>query len=217
MDVINGNTAVQGEARLLQVFPPFGSWETETVIPSIGGDVWVPGRWEPKNDFTHNDVLYEWASIVGELLRAAPDGKSYHLGGMYIEFENNGGAAVSTPTVSRDEGSSYYSSLSVHATRDYLRVPMTARTLTSTDETNFPAGNRLTNFARTEGTAGVHGKTYSAAQQSRIYGAALVAYPDFSDSSQDMVFSRFYYSDSANQMIKVDGSEIGVEWRVNLQ
>lgn len=176
----------------------------------------LPGWWNFQHDFDRNLILYEWATVVGELLRNAPDRKPYYFGGMYIEFENNGGAAVSPPTAGRDEGGSYYEDLLASSTRDYLRVPLTALTLTSTDEDKFPFGNRVTAFAQTSGVTGVHGKTFSAAQQSRIYGAALVAFPDFGDATQDLVFSRFYYSSSANQMTKLVGSEVGVEWRVNL-
>jgi hypothetical protein len=181
------------------------------LVPTI-----LPGTWHSKQNFEKNSILYEWATIVGELLRNAPDRKPYHLGGMYIEFENNGGSAVSPPTVARDEGGNYYEDLLMHATRDYLRVPMTAVTLTSTDDELFPFGNRVTSFAQTAGLTGVHGKTFSAAQQSRIYGAALVAFPDFGDATQDLVFSRFYYSDPDNQMVKLVGSEVGIEWRINL-
>lgn len=174
------------------------------------------GCWSPQCDFQPNLVLYEWASIVGELLRNAPNRKLYHIGGMYLEFENNSGAAVSPPTPVRDEGGSYYESLLTHPTRDYLRLPATAVTLTSTNESLFPFGNRVTAFAQSEGVAGVHGKEFSAAQQSRVYGVALAAYPDFSDATQDLLLSRFYYSDTDDQLVKLTGSQIGVEWRLNL-
>jgi hypothetical protein len=88
--------------------------------------------------------------------------------------------------------------------------------LTSTDEDRFPFGNCVTTFAQTSGVTGVNGKPFSAAQQSRVYGAALVAFPDFGDATQDLVFSRFYYSTASKQLVKLAGSEIGIEWRVNL-
>lgn len=226
-DNIFGPEAVKGEVRFCKVGDrgrsPGGFrsvFSVDSVVPNlIGGkqhDVSLPGYWHWRDAWQHNDVLYEWATIVGELLRNAPDKKPYHLGGMFIEFENNGGAAVSPPVVARDEASSYYNGLLTHPNRDYLRVAMTAQTLTSTDDVLFPNGNRVTNFAQTSGTTGVHGKTFSAGLQSRIYGAALVAFPDFGDATQDLVLSRFYYDDTDNQMIKIDGSEVGVEWRLNL-
>ena len=176
----------------------------------------LPGDWRYSKPFEPNLVLYEWAAIVGEMLRNAPDRKPYHPAALYIEFQNAAGAAVSPPTVVRDEGGNYYEELLTSPDRDYLRVPMTAATLTSSDEDKYPLGNRVTYFAQTSGVTGVHGKTFSAAQQSRVYGAALVATPDFGDATQDLIFSRFYYSDADNQMVKLVGSQIGIEWRVLL-
>lgn len=176
----------------------------------------LPGTWHFSRNFARNIILYEWATITGELLRNAPDRKPYHPAALYVEYENNGGADVSPPTVARTEGGSYYEDLLSSPNRDYLRVPLTAATLTSTDEEKFPFGNRVTFFAQTSGVLGVHGKEFSAAQQSRVYGAALIATPDFGDATQDLVFSRFYYGDADDQLVKLVGSQIGIEWRVNL-
>ena len=222
LDNIYPPTAVHGEMRCRRIWLP--SLGGQTRVPNIvrkGGKSrlsykYLPGKWLGENEFASNLVLYEWATIVGELLRKAPDKKPYGLGGMYIEFENNAGAPAAVPAVDRNEGRSYYDELLTSSNRDYLRVPLIATTLTSTDEIQFPAGNRVTAFAQTEGVTGVHGKVFSASQQSRIYGAALVAFPEFADATQDLVFSRFYYSDSDNQMIKITGSQIGIEWRLNL-
>ncbi len=173
-------------------------------------------RWEPQGAFESNQVMYDWATIVGELLRGAPDGKPYKIGGLYLEYENNGGAPVSPPTFERDGGIDYYTNLSGSATRDYLRVPLTVVDLESSNTSNFPGGNALTFFGRTDGVVGVHGKTFSNAVSSRVYGGALVAYPDFGDATQDLVFSRFYWADTANQIIKATGSQIGLEWSIQL-
>lgn len=161
--------------------------------------------------------MYDWATATGELLRNAPDRKNYHLGAMYLEFENNSGAAVVAPSFTRSGGISYYNDLISHATIDYLRVPLTAVTLTSTDSTKFPGGNRITAFAQTQGVTGVHGKPFNATQQSRVFGMALVVTPEFSDATQDLVFSRYYFDDTDDQLIKLVGSQIGVEWRLDLE
>jgi len=174
-------------------------------------------HWEPQGAFESNQIMYDWATIVGELLRGAPDGKPYKIGGLFIEFEVNGGAPVSPPTFERSGGIDYYTSLAGSATRDYLRVPLTVVDLESTNTSNFPGGNALTFFGRTDGVVGVHGKTFSNAVSSRVYGGALVAYPDFGDATQDLVFSRFYWADTANQIVKATGSQIGIEWGVTLQ
>jgi hypothetical protein len=92
-----------------------------------------PERWVFNRPFSKNIFLYDSATIVAQLLRNDPAGKQWHLGTMYIEFENNGGAIVAVPTPSRDEGKSYFDGLALSSTRDYLRVPVIATKLESTD------------------------------------------------------------------------------------
>ncbi len=182
----------------------------EQVAPLVRGRARLSSVRETRA-WAHNDILYGWASVVGQLLTGAPDGKPYKIGAMYIEFENNGGVAVSAPSFTRADGLDYYSGLSVSSVRDYLRVPLIAATLSSSDETNFPGGNVTTFYAQTAGTAGVHGKAFNDSVQSRVYGAALVATPEFSDASQDIVYSRLYFP-SAEQLIKLIGSQLAVSW-----
>ena len=212
-DVVNPHAMVSGSVRGHLVYPmPVRAFDPLTAKRRRQQRWWVP-----QGDFEHNEVMYDWATIVGELLRGAPDGKPYKLGGMYIEFENNGGAPVYPPSFDRDDGVAYYNGLSASATRDYLRVPMTVIDLDTTDVSNFPGGNRVTCFARTDGVTGVHGKTFSNAVSSRVFGAALVAFPAFGDATQDLVFSRFYWSNTDNQIVKATGSQIGLEWPITLQ
>lgn len=177
----------------------------------------VNGIWVPHTKWQQNDILFDWASIVGNLLRNAPNLKPYFIGGMYIEFENNGGAPVSIPTFDRSGGIGYYNDLLTSPNRDYLRVPLTAHTFDSTDEDLFPGGNALVFFARTEGIEGVHGKPFSDAVSSRVYGGALVSFPDFADPTQDLVFSRTYFDDTDEQLIKLAGSQLGLEWPITLK
>jgi hypothetical protein len=218
---LHPNAMAYGELRIGRVFPKLIA---TTSVPDLFRDHQgfvhphhrqLPGDWQFEHPFERNLILNEWAAILGELLRGAPDRKPYQFGAMYIEFENNGGAAVSTPTPLRTEASSYYADLVSDSTRDYLRVPVTAVTLTSTDE-NFPRGNRLTAYAQTDGTVGVHGKPFSPASQSRVYGAALVSTPDFGDASQDLIWSRMYYTDTSRQLIALASSQVGLAWRTNL-
>lgn len=178
----------------------------------------LPGTWLPQGGRTPNLVLYSAASIAGELLRGAPDGKPYRLAAAYIEFENNSGTPVSPPAnTDRSAGLSYYAALQSHATRDYLRVPLTAAILDSTDEVKYPRGNRVTCFAETSGTAGVHGKAFSSETQSRVYGGALVATPVYANASQDLVYSRFYFADTDSQLVQFSGSQIAVRWPIVLE
>lgn len=185
-----------------------------TAASHVLGEARIYELGREKPPFQRNLVLYDWGTIAAELFRNSPDGKPRHVSAMYIEFENNGGAAVSTPTPTRDGGKAYYDSLSGHASRDYLRVPLVANALDASDADLFPGGNRVTFFAQAQGAAGVHGKAFSAAQQSRVYGAALVATPSYGDASQDLVCSRIYFAASASQLIKAASTQIGVDWRV---
>ena len=164
------------------------------------------------NRLQENLTLYDWGEVNANLLAGQLDGKTYKIGGMYIEFENNGGSPVTPPSFDRTGGKSYYDSLSVDPTIDYLRVAIAAATITDPISGN---GKIVTFIAQTEGTAGVHGKTFSDGVSSRVFGAGLVAFPVEGDASQDIVHSRFYY-ESANQLIKQAGSQITVTWPLTL-
>lgn len=182
------------------VLPPQGIGRLSLVCEGLPAR---HGPWEP------NTVLFDWGTIAAKTLGLGDS--AYKLAAMYVEFENNGGAAVTTPTVSRDQGVSYYNGLSSHPTRDYLRVSLLATTLDSTDLVSFPLGNQLTLYAQTAGSVGVHGKTFSDGVQSRVYGFAVVATPEFADAAQDLVYARLYLS-SGSQQIKLPSSQVGATY-----
>lgn len=192
------NTAfLAGRIRPYQIFG-----EAEPVRP-LGTD------WES------NLVMYDWATIVGKLLTEG--NTDYKVSGMYLEFENvaSPGDPVSVPSYTRADGVSYFNGLSASGTKDYLRVALRSSQLSSNDETNFPGGNVMTFFAQTQGVVGVHGKTFSDSVNSKIYGGALIASPQWSDASQDLVLSRAYLSVS-NQQLKTSTSQVGLEWELEL-
>ena len=175
------------------------------------------GIWTPATAWQDNLVLYEWGDIVGKLLAGAPDGKPYAIGGLYIEFEsNNSGADINpTPTFDRTGGvqtaPSYWENLGTN--RDYLRVKLDSAAVTS--GTNSVT---VTFVAQSTGTVGAKTAspvTFSDSVNSRVYGCALVAYPDFSDKSQDLVLSRYYFA-AASQIDKAAGSNIGITWPITL-
>jgi hypothetical protein len=184
--------------------------------------VWYPGSkppgWARRTGWKRNDVLYEWGAIVGQLLMRR--GLQYGISGMYLEFENTAspGDPVSPPALSRaaGEGVDYFAGLSTSDDRDYLRVPLIASTLETTDETLFPKGNAPTFFAQSSGVEGVHGKTFSDSANSVVFGGALVAFVDAGDPTQDLVLSRFYLEVS-DQQAKLSTSQIGLEWQLRLQ
>lgn len=168
----------------------------------------------PPGEFVANAAVYDAAVIVAKLLRGAPDGKDYKIGGMYLEFDNSGAAVNPVPVVSREGSLAYY--LQLHAnspTRDYLRVPLIATAGENTDSELFSDENLATFYAQTQGVIGVHGLTYSDSVNSRIYGGALVAFRDPDDDSQDLVFSRFYFP-SSQQLLKPLGGQVAITWPI---
>ena len=165
----------------------------------------LPGPWSP------NSILSSWGSLLMPLL-AGDNPELYRLAGMYIEYENNGGVAVSPPEFVRtDDAAEYYEDLSLSSTRDYLRVPIIGRTSSRGD--GFAFDNILTVTARTSGSTGVNGKPFSSAAQSRVYGGAAIAIPDESDATQDCILARFYWSNTSLQLVKTVGGEIGYDWK----
>ena len=169
--------------------------------------------WKPVTAFKHNLIVYQWATIVAKLLTSGDS--RYRISGMYLEFENtdNPGDPVSPPVFDRTRDVNYYNSLALSSNRDYLRVPVTAAELSS--EGNGLINNKMSYFARSSGSVGVHGKSFSAAANSVVFGGSLVAIVDDTDATQDLIYSSWYY-DPADQQQKLPSSQIGIEWETTL-
>lgn len=187
------SSSIQGKVRCHQVIDDF---------------------WTPCSDFKSNLVLYDWAKITAKLLTSGD--ANYRIGGMYLEFENTAspGDPVSAPTFDRTRSITYYNDLSGSASRDYLRVPLTATQLLSAGE--GLTDNQIVFFARSSGVTGVHGKTFSDSANSVVFGASLVAFVDSTDATQDILLSSFYFS-TGDQQQKLATSQIGIEWELTLQ
>lgn len=171
--------------------------------------------WTPATGLHHNAVMYDWGVIVASLLRGLSD-KQYRVGGMYFEFDNSGSDVDPVPEFTRDETVSYYLGLS--GTSDFLRVPLTATAGAQSDEDNFSGNNVATFFAQTAGSTGQRSAsplTFSDASSSRVYGGALVAFRQYSDITQDLILSRFYF-EPGDQVEKVASSQIGLTWAITL-
>jgi len=175
--------------------------------------LWVPGA------VIRNQIQYSWGMIAAQTIgRGDP---RYHVNTMYIEFENvaSPGDPVTIPTFGRDEGVEYYDDLVSSGVRDYLRVALLQEPLLGV-ETGYEEyfgdgeGNKLTFFAQSQGTQGTHGKTFSDTVNSKVFGAALVAAPVFSDPTQDTVFSRAYFA-TDEQTVKEASSQVGISWEVS--
>lgn len=184
-------------------------------IDSVVGRVRLGYENGSKNPWKPNTVLYSWGSIVGPLLSTAES--KYRISGMYLEFENlaNPADVVATPTYGREEANSYYQSLSTDPDRDFLRVPVSSALLSSTDDSLYPDKNAISFFALSSGTTGVHGKTFSDANNSKVFGLALVAMLDENDYTQDRILSRTYLAGS-EQLIKLVSKQIVADWELQL-
>jgi len=172
-----------------------------------------PFKWTPTTDFKPNLILYQWATIAAKLLTSGDS--RYRISGMYLEFENtdNPGDPVSPPTFDRTRDVSYYNGLSLSSNRDYLRIPVISAELSSDGE--GLTDNRMSYFARSSGSVGVHGKPFSAAANSVVFGGSLVALVDATDFTQDLLYSSWYYT-TADQQQKLPSSQIGIEWQTTL-
>jgi hypothetical protein len=74
-------------------------------------------------------------------------------------------------------------------------------------------GNQLTFFVQTSGTTGVLGRAFSHSVNSKVFAAALVATPVFSDRTKDVIFARTIFSPE-NQVTKEASSQIGITWDI---
>jgi hypothetical protein len=202
-----GTSNVNGRVRAYRVDAMPGT--AASLRMAQGGE--LEEYWTPTTELNPNLVLYQWGEVVGKLLSTG-DAK-YRIGGMYLEFENvsSPGDPVSVPSFGRDRTTTYYNDLSGSSVRDYLRVPLTATTYADEAEQTL-----MDFFARSSGTTGVHGKTFSDSVNSTIFGASLVAFVDSTDATQDLLLSSYYFA-VADQQQKLSTSQVGLEWQLALQ
>lgn len=163
-----------------------------------------------------NLILYGAADILGQLLAGEDE---YKIAGLYIEFQNTAGV-VTPPTVTRADGRDYYDALVTSPDTDFLRVSLTTSPGIEDSSSEYNS-NLITFFGVSDGTTGFHGKTFSQAANSKVFGAALIATPTPASQSSDIVFSRVYIGDVgigwADAIEKVDGQQIGVTWGIEFQ
>lgn len=161
----------------------------------------------------HNLILYSGADIMSRVL----GGKSeYAISSMFLEFKNLPSplTPITPPAFDRSGGIAYYNGLSSSLDTDYLRVPLVSTPDFSTSDDTYYEFNQATFFAISEGSTGIHGKTFSAAANSAVFGAALAATPDPTQPTADVVFSRAY--SGVGKILKESGFEIGITWTTRM-
>jgi hypothetical protein len=213
MERLSAANHVRGRVRPYQV----RNADNENVLtwPKEHPSLSLPGHWNRQAPWHHNDVLYSWGAIASRALTQT--GTNYRINGMYMEFQNvaNAGNVVTPPTFDRSGGREYYDALSSSPNTDYLRVPLIATSLDNSDPSLFDDVNRMTFYAMSQGVVGANGKPFSDVYNSKVFGGALVCIVDLADRTQDIVFSRFYYPTSLQQ-VKLSTSQIGQEWQLSL-
>lgn len=182
--------------------------------PALPPHVNLPGIWTPFCAVRPNLVMFDQAVVAANLFTGRPE---FKVSVMYFEFKNVADPEdeVAVPTYDRSGGATYYAGLDDVEDVDYLRVAVIASTVTSSGE-DYPLGNVATYYGQTSGVTGVHGTTFSDTVNSKVYGAALVATPNFADTSQDLIVSRFYWP-TDQQQIKLPSSQVGVSWPLTFQ
>jgi len=173
-----------------------------------------------------NQIQYSWGFMAAKQLgyRRTAERPDYHISGMYMEYENQADpeTPISVTSFDRALGLAYYDSLATSEDRDYLRVPfrldptLTISTGFSSYFVEGQSGNQLTFFAQTASTSGVNGKSFGASVNSKVYAAALVATPVFSDRTQDVIFARTFF-DVGDQTTKEPSSQIGITWDISFE
>lgn len=159
-----------------------------------------------------NIIPYQGADV---LARALSGNSSYGAGAMYFEYENTAGVPT-IPSPQRDEDISYYlDTLNLSATKDYIRIPLVVPAGFSSSNSDRYDGNQVTFFAMTSGTTGTHGKAFSNAANSKVYGVALAAAPTPAQYTSDLLFSRSY--DGFDPVTKDDGFAIGGQYLIRFR
>lgn len=159
-----------------------------------------------------NIIPYQGADVMARML--AGD-NTYAAGAMYFEYENTAGAPV-IPSPTRAEDINYYlDTLQLSATKDYVRVPLVVPAGFSTSDSTKYAGNQATFFAITSGAVGTHGRAFTNAANSKVYGVALAATPTPAQYTSDLLWSRSY--DGFDPVPKEDGYQIGAQYLIRFR
>lgn len=166
-----------------------------------------------------NQIQYDWGFVAAKTIGEGD--RNFRVSSLYIEYENVTlpEDEVTPPSFTRGEGVDYYIELALSGVRDFLRVPLLVSPTIGIEAgfedwfTEGVNGNLLTFYTQTQGTSGFHGKPFSAAANSKVFGAALVATPVFADQTQDVIFARTYF-DTGDQEVKSASKQFGVTWDV---
>jgi hypothetical protein len=192
---------------------------TEVSKSNVSGRVTFSLNGQILSQFS-NSLQLDWVVMASKLFGFGD--RNYRIRGMYLEYQNVALVTdvATVPTYTRADNLTYYQGLSGLGDVGYLRVPLASTPgmsvsagLQSYLGTNAPVGNALTCMALTAGVAGVNGVPFTVGVNSKLFGAALIAAPDWDDPTQDLVFARAY-APVGLQVIVPLGSQIVTTWDV---
>ena len=167
--------------------------------------------------WSHNIVLNTSNHILSHVLRGNPSGLSYHIRGMYVEFQNGGQLITDLPDPLPENGMEYYRQLTNSPNRDYLRIALAV--ISPQYNESSPNQIELVCHAPITTNRGVGGLEFSETVGSRIYGGALVAMPTMGtatdDPEKDVLWSRGYLP-TDKQLTASQSTQLGIAWKINL-
>lgn len=165
------------------------------------------------SNFVHsrNQIMDDAAEIQANLLIG---NGHYKIQFMYYEYQNlaSAGDAVTPPTFDKSDDVEYFTGLEFSSDRDFLRVPVKI----DNKITTLGSGAKLvTFFATTPGDEqGFFGKPFNSANNSAVYGGALVSAPLPSSQPNDLIFARNYPLGA--KILKPEGEQIAMTWNIEI-
>lgn len=132
---------------------------------------------------------------------------TYRINCVYIEYQNlaaPGDTAV-LPASSSFDGLEYFNNLA--ADYDFIRAPILGEPALRIASGYTPyygegEGNTLDFIAASAEILGELGRPFTNADNSKVYGLALVAAPDWTDRSRDIIIQRAYFSALGDQVLR---------------
>lgn len=130
-----------------------------------------------------NLVTYQGGDIIAQLLAGNVAYKIAYFG---FEFQNTAGTPAPSPAARTDNNASL---IALTGSFDYLRGALIAAPTFSAGDGNHTA-NQVTFTALSTASTGVHGVTFSAGSNSKIYAVNLLAAPTGAYTG-DLVYARY--------------------------
>ena len=159
-----------------------------------------------------NTIMNGAANAIANLLLG---GDEYQVSHMYFEYVNlsDPGDDPNPPSFDKADGVEYYTGLEYSDSVDFLRVPVVQDPNITINE----AGSYVASFyAVTPGDeTGFFEKPFAAANNSAVYGGALVATPLPTSQPNDVIVARNYPTNA--KVLKPDGEQIAMVWNIEVQ